>query len=192
MRQVLRDRAGDHQPVGMFVDEMLARGRQVHGARHERDVHPCVHAQSRGVRFVDHRSQRIEGRGLPREIGRARLERGRVVRVPAAAHLHQEGVEPVVVRGFDERRDRGRRRQRCSQHPQRAHLGRRVVRRRQPRRRRPHPAENRERQRGAPRSHDGPASTHIKCLTVTVGSFECQRAVQPRRVFDSGVRRALS
>jgi hypothetical protein len=106
----------------MAVDEMLARGRQIRGARHEVDVDPRVHAEPRGVRRGDDVAEGIERLGLPRQIRRARLDAAAEVRVAAPAHLHEERVEPVLARGPHERRDAVGRGERGAQHPEGAHF----------------------------------------------------------------------
>ena len=50
LRDVLRDLARHHQPLGVPVDEVIARNRQVDRARHQVDVDPGVHPKSRSVR----------------------------------------------------------------------------------------------------------------------------------------------
>jgi hypothetical protein len=106
----------------MAQHDVVARDRQVHRARHQVDIDPCVDAETRRVRAFEHGGKRIERQRLALQLAGARFERARVVGVAAAAHLDEQRVESVRVRRRDEVVDRLRRRQRRAQHPQRANL----------------------------------------------------------------------
>ena len=47
---VLSDLPRHHQPLGVPVDEVIARNRQIDRARHQVDVDPGMHPKSRSVR----------------------------------------------------------------------------------------------------------------------------------------------
>jgi hypothetical protein len=102
LRELLREIARHHQPLGMTMHEMFACVGQVGGARYEVDVHPRVDAEVRGTGGLDHGRQRIERLGLTGELGRARLETRLEVRIAASANLHEQRVESVIARGLDE------------------------------------------------------------------------------------------
>ena len=85
----------------MAVDEMSRRRPAAPTALDTRfSADPRVHADALPGGVGEHRRERIEGRRLPRQIRGARLEIARVVGVAAAAHLHEQRVEAVVVRGL--------------------------------------------------------------------------------------------
>jgi hypothetical protein len=60
------------------------------------------------ARFGKHGGERIERRGLPREFRGSRFEGAAEIGVAAAAHLHQQGIESLLVSGRHERGDRAR------------------------------------------------------------------------------------
>ncbi len=64
-----------------------------------------MHAQPGLVRLREDGGERIEGRGAPLEVGGTWFETAREVRITAGSDLHEEGVEPVLARRSDERRD---------------------------------------------------------------------------------------
>ena len=105
----------------MPIHDMVARRRQLRRAGHEIDVHPCMHAQPRGMCPRDRRSERIEAR-LSGQRGRTRLEAAGVVRIGAAAHLDEQRVESAVTRCCHHGVDGCRRSERRSHDPQRAHF----------------------------------------------------------------------
>ena len=90
-------------------------GNQVH-------VHPGMHAQARVMRGGDRQLERIERTILPGQRGASRLEPAVVIRIAAASHLDEQGVEAGSFRRFDERDDRGRGRERRPLHPERPHF----------------------------------------------------------------------
>jgi hypothetical protein len=87
-----------------------------------------MHPDAGGVRVGEQRRQRVERRRLAREIGRARLDGAGVVGVAAAAHLHQQRVETLLLGRADERGDAGGGGQRRAKNPQRARFGRAILR----------------------------------------------------------------
>ena len=113
--------AGHHEPLRMRVHHMCARHRQL-GVRDQADVHPGVHAQAGMMAGGHGELQRIERGILPRKGRPARLESADVVRVAAAARLHEQGVEPRGLRRVDERDDGGRRCESAALDPQRANF----------------------------------------------------------------------
>ena len=58
--QLRGDRARDHQPLGMHVDDVLVIRGQFVRRRHTCHVDPRVHAQARRVRLSDRLGDRIE------------------------------------------------------------------------------------------------------------------------------------
>ena len=74
VRKILRDFARDHQPLGVPIDDVIAGRRELSGARHEVQVHPCVDAQTRLMGVADDGGQRVERRGLTHQLRRARFQ----------------------------------------------------------------------------------------------------------------------
>ena len=85
--QILGERPRHHQPLGMTIDEVVARRRQVGRAGHEIDVDPGVHLQAGFVGALDGDCERIEV-GLRSERRRSRLDAALEVGVAAAADLN--------------------------------------------------------------------------------------------------------
>ena len=99
--QLLRDVARHHQPFGVAIDDVFARGRQLGGARHEVDVDPGVHRSPRAWAASSTVASGSKFGRLPRSSA-ARGSGRQLVRVAAPAHLDQQRVEAVLVRGTDE------------------------------------------------------------------------------------------
>ena len=97
--------ARHHQPSGMAVDDVLARGRQVDSARDQVDVDPRVHAQAGCVRPAEHRRERIEASGWRSSSGGARFDAAEEIGVAAPAHLHEQRVEAVIAGRLHQRGD---------------------------------------------------------------------------------------
>ena len=113
--------ARHHQPFRGAEDDVIARGRQAHGARHQVHRHPRVHLQTGRVRLCDDGRERIEC-GPRGQLRGARFDGARIIRVAAATHLHQQGVESAGVRSSHHLLDRFRRGERGARDPQRACL----------------------------------------------------------------------
>ena len=109
--------ARHHQPLGRAVDDVIARRRQAHRARHQVHRHPRVDLKPGGMRIGDHRRERIE-RWLARQLGRPWLDRAGVVRVAASPNLHEQRVESAGLRGRHHLPNRFRRRQRRPRDPE--------------------------------------------------------------------------
>ena len=118
--EIGRQRARHHQPLGMPIDDVIARRGQIETGD-EVDVDPRVHAQARLVGARDRRRERIE-RCLTVERRRPRLDAALVVRVTASADLDQQRVEAAALRRRDHRRNLRRRGQRRAHDPQRANF----------------------------------------------------------------------
>ncbi len=122
-RQLLREIARNHQPLGMPMDDVGRGNREIRRARDQVDVDPRVNAKARTVRRAKDGGQRVERRGQAIELRRARLETAVEVRVASSAYLHEQRVEAVIARRANQRRDRFGGGQRRSQHPERARFG---------------------------------------------------------------------
>jgi hypothetical protein len=120
-REILAECARRHEPLGMTVDDVLARGWQFGDARNKIDVNPCVHLKPGLVRAPNRDRERIEV-GPRLERRRSRLERVLVVSVPTSPHLNQERVEAIGLRRCDHGLDACVRGQARSHDPQRAHF----------------------------------------------------------------------
>ena len=111
----------------MAMHDVRRRDRQIGGARDEADVDPRMDPDAAFVRLGQDERERIEVGGLPLEIRGARLERAGVIGIGTAAHLHEQRVEAGIPRGSHQSGDRLGRRQRGSQHPQRARFACRLL-----------------------------------------------------------------
>ena len=72
--QILRDLPRNHEPLGMTIDDVIARRRQLGGARHEIQVDPGVDAQTCLMGVGDDGGERIERRRLPHQLRGARFQ----------------------------------------------------------------------------------------------------------------------
>ena len=89
-------------------------------ARHKIDVEPGMHAQPLFVRETQRQRERIEMGRVVFEFGRARFDAAVVVRIAAAAHLHEQRVESRALGGIHHLPHIFLRAERRAKHPQSA------------------------------------------------------------------------
>ena len=187
--------ARHRQPLGVGVDQMHGAARRLHRSPHQIGVHPRVHRQAAGVRFVDHELQRVERRIVGKTL-RARLQAGCVEGIPTAANLHQQRVEAAVSRRRHHRLHSLGAAERGADHPERAylvelaqgggvHAGRSGARQR-------HGHQRRDQQRGRSRDADHDAERRVSRHPPTRSCRRPHRRCRLRPPRSSGPARAAT
>ncbi len=113
----------DHEPIRVAHGDVARRQGQAE-VRGEEHIHPGVHLEAALASAREQAPERIEVRGLaPKEL--AALHHARCVEgIPAAAHLHEEGIESGAGGPVHDLIDGFRGQEACADDPQAAHLRR--------------------------------------------------------------------